>query len=474
MRRVLAALAVALFASATQAQAPPVTSYQAPWSPVGALVTLAVTNASGNVQMGWATQSPLPNPTPPSAIITNTGANAAYCTAGGSSVAATTTGSASQPVTFVPSGGSKALALNGNQYIACITASSTTNVTIEAGSGSASNDATPGGGSAGGMTVTANNSVNPTAINNQLVSGITLTTLPTQAAGTLGLGGTSTTPTFGANGEGDVWLSTTGGLNFGGQGSSNDVTVYDKNGTIACLTSSGTLSWTCGVIAANGTTANPTAGTLKITGEVAAPSLSANGQGFIYLLSTTGGIGLSGQGSTNDITINNKSGSAAIVVPTGTQNITVGGSITASLSAAAGANQVCTGTAGTAFTTVASGTACASSALRFKNPKGWFDITQAPKRISFLRPGDWTYKDTRMYGNNLYGGIYADDVKKMDPLCVTYDKKDGGLFNYYDRCVMAWLTADMQYSDQRDSERDKKISNMEKEIEILKSEIARR
>lgn len=112
------------------------------------------------------------------------------------------------------------------------------------------------------------------------------------------------------------------------------------------------------------------------------------------------------------------------------------------LAAAAGANQVCSGTGGL-LTTVASGTACASSALDTKDPVEVLDTVRAAKAIRSLRGAFWTYKNTKMYGTQQYGGLYADDVAKMDPRCVTR-RKNGKVDNYYDRCVLAYLTATVQ------------------------------
>lgn len=58
---------------------------------------------------------------------------------------------------------------------------------------------------------------------------ISVTALPAQAAGKLGLAGTATAPTLAANSEGDIYLTAAGGLNLGGQGSTADVTITNKS-----------------------------------------------------------------------------------------------------------------------------------------------------------------------------------------------------------------------------------------------------
>lgn len=220
--------------------------------------------------------------------------------------------------------------------------------------------------------------------------------------------------------------------------------IITATGTGTAATSITTIA---GGMAHNGT-ALPAqaAGTLGISGNASNPTTSANGEGDIFLVSTTGGVGIQGKGSTSDFTVFDSAGAAALTVPTGTTGIKVAGSITATLSAASGTNQVCTGSAGTAFTTVASGTACASSAMRYKNP---FGERLDPSRLAALDPDAWRYKDEERFGDRVHVGLYADDVQKMDPRCVVY--QDGKLENYEDRCVIAYLVAATQ-AQQREIE----------------------
>ena len=94
----------------------------------------------------------------------------------------------------------------------------------------------------------------------------------------------------------------------------------------------------------------------------------------------------------------------------------------------------------TALTTGATGViACTGSAMRFKNPLPPNVTTD----ISWLRPAAWTYKDQDRFGGGEFVGLYADDVEKMDPRCVTHDP-DGQLKDYRDRCVLAHLIAVVQ------------------------------
>lgn len=97
-------------------------------------------------------------------------------------------------------------------------------------------------------------------------------TLPSQAAGTLGIGGENSAPTLGANGEADIYIgSTTGGLTLIGKGSASDLTLLNSGGTTICSVATGTTYFNCsgagfeGVIGATGAAAG-TFTTLNTTG----------------------------------------------------------------------------------------------------------------------------------------------------------------------------------------------------------------
>jgi hypothetical protein len=102
----------------------------------------------------------------------------------------------------------------------------------------------PGTGNALALTLDGNGNA---TVGGALAAGtlsITGTTLPTQAAGTLGIGGIASAPTLGANGEGDVFLSAANGLMLQGQGSSTDFHLRNANGTVVAYsaTNSGIFS----------------------------------------------------------------------------------------------------------------------------------------------------------------------------------------------------------------------------------------
>lgn len=94
-----------------------------------------------------------------------------------------------------------------------------------------------------------------------------------------------------------------------------------------------------GTVAITGTSA-PTqgAGTLGLAGTATAPTLGANSEGDLFL-TAAGGLNLIGQGSSNDFTLLNKSGTSVCTVATGTTTLNctglqVGGSAVSTATAA--------------------------------------------------------------------------------------------------------------------------------------------
>ena len=86
-----------------------------------------------------------------------------------------------------------------------------------------------------------------------------------------------------------------------------------------------------------GLTANGslTATTLEATADTAAGDNAAIG------FTSAEGLILTGQGSTNDVTIKNDADADVLEIPTGTTNVTVVGDITAGATLNAAANKVC-------------------------------------------------------------------------------------------------------------------------------------
>jgi len=106
------------------------------------------------------------------------------------------------------------------------------------------------------------------------------------------------------------------GLILTGQGSTNDVTIKNDADADVLEIPTGTVN----VTVAGDLTA---AGTLKATGDTAA------GDGAALGFTSVEGLILTGQGSTNDVTIKNDADADVIEIPTGTVNVTVAGDLTA-------------------------------------------------------------------------------------------------------------------------------------------------
>ena len=148
MKRIaVAALALLWAMASVEAQV----VYQAPWGQVGTTVTLSASTTSSNVQLGWVGAATTP-PAPPSVWIHNGSSTIdVYVVLGGSGVVATSAG------ILIAAGSDVLIALNGAQYLAGITASSTATLSISAGIGSPLAKGGGGGGGGAGMNVTGSN-----------------------------------------------------------------------------------------------------------------------------------------------------------------------------------------------------------------------------------------------------------------------------------------------------------------------------
>lgn len=108
------------------------------------------------------------------------------------------------------------------------------------------------------------------------------TVTPTMSAGKFFFGGVITSPTFGANGEGALYLISTNGAVLQGQGSTNDIVMMNKSGGLICNAATGGTSWACGTLQANSASAlaNARIGTTALTlaaGELGIDKITASG-----------------------------------------------------------------------------------------------------------------------------------------------------------------------------------------------------
>lgn len=139
----------------------------------------------------------------------------------------------------------------------------------------------------------------------------TSTTLPTQAAGLLGIAGETTTPTLGASAEGDIYILSSGGVTIIGNASPNDFTLLNSSGTAACILPDNTIALTCGAFTVTGATAAvnglylPTTNTVGISANstemltvtatvVKAIVATASSSTTTGALQSAGGLGIAG------------------------------------------------------------------------------------------------------------------------------------------------------------------------------------
>jgi len=203
-----------------------------------------------------------------------------------------------------------------------VTGNVTATGTVEpAGDTAASDNAAIGYTSAEGLILTGQGSTNDVTIKNdadadvlEIPTGTTNVTVvgDVTAAGTLNVTGDT------AAGDGAAMGYTSAeGLILTGQGSTNDVTIKNDADADVLEIPTGTTNVT---VVGDVTSA----GTLNVTGDTAAGDDAAIGY------TSAEGLILTGQGSTNDVTIKNDADADVLEIPTGTTNVTVVGDITTS------------------------------------------------------------------------------------------------------------------------------------------------
>lgn len=132
---------------------------------------------------------------------------------------------------------------------------------------------------------------------------------------------------LGSNSSGTIILTT---ANAGS--SSYTATIPANTGTFAetnlAETFSANQTFSAQLIATGTSAPSSAAGNTVVMGTIAAPSLSNNGQAFIYNTTVNGAV-IQGQGSTYDVVLEDKAGAVALGVTTGTVNLVFGGTVTA-------------------------------------------------------------------------------------------------------------------------------------------------
>ena len=192
--------------------------------------------------------------------------------------------------------------------------SGTFNPTGDTASG---DDAAFGYASADGAILTGQGSTSDVTLKNDADG--TVLTIPTGTTN-VDIVGTATAATFEPDGDtaaGDnaaIGYTSAEGLILTGQGSTNDVTIKNDADADVIEIPTGTVNVTvAGDLVA--------AGTLQATGDTASGDDAAIGY------TAAEGLILTGQGSTNDVTIKNDADAAVLQIPTGTVNTTLAGTL---------------------------------------------------------------------------------------------------------------------------------------------------
>ena len=212
-----------------------------------------------------------------------------------------------------------------NLALATITASGdiTSSGTFNAlGDTAASDKAAMGYTSAEGLILTGQGSTNDVTIKNDADGDVIA--IPTggtnvTVAGKLSVGGDTATGDDAA-----IGYTSAEGLILTGQGSTNDITI--KNDADADVITIATGATNVDIVG------DVTASTVNADGDTAASDKAAMGY------TAAEGLILTGQGSTNDVTIKNDADADVIEIPTGGTDVTVAGKLTAGKIVLAGVN----------------------------------------------------------------------------------------------------------------------------------------
>jgi len=243
-------------------------------------------------------------------------------------------------VVYMDGAGSGAAVVNAlsDLQIATLTASGdiTASGTLNAlGDTAAGDDAAIGYTAALGIIVTGQGSTNDITLVND--ADATVLAVPTGTTN-VDIVGVATAATFEPDGDtaaGDnaaIGYTAAEGLILTGQGSTNDVTIKNDadadvieipTGTVN-VTMAGTLGITGLITASAGVAAT---GNVTATGTVEPAGDTAAGDNAAIGYTAAEGLILTGQGSTNDVTIKNDADADVIEIPTGTTNVTVAGQL---------------------------------------------------------------------------------------------------------------------------------------------------
>lgn len=247
---------------------------------------------------------------------------------------------------------------------------------------------------------------------------LTNTSLTAPAAGSLALGGTAADPTFGANAEGAIYLSTTNGLRFGGDGSTYDFSFINSSGsTVFGSPHNSTFVSASNNMVVGATTQLSANDKLSVVTGVSNKGISfqdsaASGYGYFKMLNdTTTPFFITVNGST-DSTDN-----CAVVACT---EFTVGGGLY--ISGLTNANAGAYLCRSTGLLIEFDNTACAASLRAVK--RDIVPMRGALAEALQLDPIWFRYKPKENDGGLfVHPGLIAEDVAAVDPRLAAYTEK---------------------------------------------------
>jgi hypothetical protein len=196
------------------------------------------------------------------------------------------------------------------------TSISTTSKVVVGGDTAAGDDAAIGYTSAEGLIITGQGSTSDITVKNDADAAVMTVATGTTNVDIVGDVTASTVNADGDTSAGDdaaMGYTSAEGLILTGQGSTNDVTIKnDADADVLTIATGGTNVDIVGDV---------TASTVNADGDTSAGDDAAMGY------TSAEGLILTGQGSTNDVTIKNDADQDVLEIPTGTQNVTMAGNL---------------------------------------------------------------------------------------------------------------------------------------------------
>ncbi len=287
--------------------------------------------------------------------------------------------------------------INGLNSCAAVATGATGNLACSGTTGSGTTVVLATGGALTSPTVA-------TSLVNSGYEAITGTTLPTPAAGTLGIGGEVAVPTFAANGEAALFsTSTTGGISLMGKGSTNDFTLYNAAGATTCILPTGGTSLSC-----PGVTVTSSTSPLNGIYLPASNTVGLRGATSLQFNANTTNVG-----DYNVTTASTWTLGAATTINNATFKVTTLGVSTA-------VDVVCYNSATGLFTEEPTGTTCTVSDERKKTAMQPLSLKHSLDTIMASNPISYYYKPEAKLDDTYHLGFGAQTMAKFAPELVQY------------------------------------------------------